>query len=164
MHTNRQWLLILTLTAILSSAAAAQPVAAGIDAARTGQPITKLIFGGFMEPATTGVWAEMLSDRKFYYEITSNPPAAPTGGFGRRVLRRWMPVGGDGVVSMDSKGPFVGEWTPLIRLDGATPHGISQSGITLVAGRAYTGRIVLAGTPGAKVTVSLVASASANSR
>lgn len=156
MHTNRQGLLILTLTAILSSAAAAQPVAAGIDATRTGQPITKLIFGGFMEPATTGVWAEMLSDRKYYHEITSNPPAASIGGFGRRVLRRWMPVGGDAVISMDSKNPFVGEWTPLIRLDGATPHGISQSGIALVAGRAYTGRIVLAGSPGAKVTVSLV--------
>jgi alpha-L-arabinofuranosidase len=154
MHTNRQWLIVLSLVAILTSAAAAQPVAASIDASRTGQPITKLIFGGFMEPATTGVWAETLSDRKFYYEIAANPPATPAGGFGRRgPLRRWMPVGGDRVVSMDSKDPYAGEWSPLIRLDGATPRGISQSGIALIAGRTYTGtgRVLLAGSPGAKV-------------
>lgn len=61
--------------------AAAQPMAAGIDATRTAQPITKLVFGGFMEPATTRVWAEMLYDRKFFNEINSKTqPAAPSDG------------------------------------------------------------------------------------
>jgi hypothetical protein len=32
-----------------------------------------------MEPATTGVWAEMLTDRKFLNEINSKAPAAATG-------------------------------------------------------------------------------------
>ena len=32
-----------------------------------------------MEPATTRVWAEMLSDRKFFNEITSKPPPAAAG-------------------------------------------------------------------------------------
>jgi alpha-N-arabinofuranosidase len=157
MHSNRQWLFIISLTAFLTGVAAAQPVWANIDATRTGVPITRLMFGGFMEPATTGVWAEMISDRKFFNEITSKPQAQSTaGGFGRRPQRRWMPAGDDACVTMDTKNPYVGEWSPLIRLDAATPHGIGQSGIHLVAGRAYTGRVVLAGGPGSKVSVSLV--------
>ncbi len=157
MHNGRQWFFIATLSVGMAGIAAAQPVAANIDATHTGAPITRLMFGGFMEPATTGVWAEMLSDRKFFNEITSKPPAAPaTGGFGRRgPQRRWTPVGGDANVTMDGKNPYVGEWTPLIRLE-ATPRGISQTGIQLVGGRAYTGRVVLAGSPGVKVTVTLV--------
>ena len=158
MHNIRHSFLILTLVAVLAGTAAAQPVAATIDATRTGQPITKLIFGGFMEPATTQVWAEMLSDRKFFNEITSKPaPVAGRGGFGMRgPQRRWMPVGDDSFVVMDKRAPYVGEWTPLVRLEAATPHGINQSGITLVGGRAYAGRVALAGSPGVKVDVSLV--------
>ncbi len=158
MHTSRQLFLVSVIIVLFAAKAAAQTVSATLDAARTGQPITKLIFGGFMEPATTGVWAEMLSDRKFFNEITSKTDtAAPAGGFGRRgPQRRWMPVGADSFVVMDKKDPYVGEWTPLVRLESAAPHGISQSGIVLVAGRDYTGRVVLAGSPGVKVDVSLI--------
>lgn len=135
----------------------AQPVSVTIDATRTGWPITRLIFGGFMEPATTQVWAEMLSDRKFFGEISSKSAPAPTGGFGRRgPQRRWVPVGTDEFVVMDCEKPYVGEWSPRIRLEAATPHGISQTGITLRAGRAYIGRVAMSGSPGAKVDVSLV--------
>jgi alpha-L-arabinofuranosidase len=156
MLNTQKCLFMAALILILAGAVAAQPVAINIDASRTAAPITKLVFGGFMEPATTSVWAEMLSDRKFYYEITSKAPTAPQGGgFGRRG-RRWQPIGGDSVVTMDPKKPYVGEWTPLIKLDAKEPHGISQSGISLVGGRAYMGRVVLAGSPGAKVTVSLI--------
>jgi alpha-N-arabinofuranosidase len=99
----------------------------------------------------------MLSDRKFLIEINSKPATAPAGGFGRRgPQRRWMPVGADEFVVMDGKNSYAGEWSPVIRVEMATPHGISQSGITLRAGRAYTGRVALAGSPGAKVDVSLV--------
>jgi len=157
MHVSRYLFLISTPIVLFAGVAAAQPVAATIDTTHAGQPITRLMFGGFMEPATTQVWAEMLSDRKFLNEITSKPSAAPTGGFGRRgPQRRWMPVGGDAVVVMDKSSPYVGDWSPSVQLDAATPHGISQSGIALVGGRAYTGRVVLAGSPGAKVDVSLV--------
>jgi alpha-L-arabinofuranosidase len=152
-----QWFLIPTAIVISAITAASQPVTAGIDATQTGKPITKLIFGGFMEPATTNVWAEMLADRKFFNEVTSRAPAAPAGGFGRRgAQRRWTPVGGDGVVTMDSKKPYVGEWSPLVKVEAKTAHGVSQSGIVLRAGKAYTGRVILAGTPGAKVSVSLI--------
>lgn len=111
-----------------------------------------------MEPATTQVWAEMLADRKFFNEITSKPqPTAVTGGFGRRgPQRRWVPVGPDEFVQMDPKDPYVGEWSPRIRVEAAQPHGISQSGIPLRAGRAYTGRVILAGSPGVQVEVSLI--------
>ena len=147
MQIARQWFLLSTLVVAVVGMAVAQPVAATIDATRTGQPITRLMFGGFMEPATTQVWAEMLSDRKFFNEINSKPaPAAAAGGFGRRgPQRRWMPVGDDACIVMDNKNPYVGEWSPFIRIEAATQHGISQSGITLSAARTYTGRVVLAG-------------------
>jgi hypothetical protein len=57
---------------------------------------------------------------------------------------------------MDKKLPYVGERSPVVRLEAGTPHGISQSRIVLVGGRSYTGRVILEGTPGAKVNVSLV--------
>jgi alpha-N-arabinofuranosidase len=143
---------------ILPVIAAAQTVAARIDATRTGAPISRLAFGGFMEPATTQIWAEMLSDRKFFSAINSKPePPGPSGGFGRRgPRRRWLPVGPDEFVTMDSKTPYVGDWSPLIRVEEATAHGISQSGLSLRRGRDYTGRAVLAGTPGTKVSISLI--------
>jgi alpha-N-arabinofuranosidase len=145
------------LIAVLVMPVGAQPVVVTIDATRAGQPITKLMFGGFMEPATTQVWAEILSDRKFFNEISSKPAPAPSGGFGRRgPQRRWMPIGADESVVMDSGDAYVGDWSPRIRLEPATAHGISQSGITLRAGRTYTGRAVLAGSPAAKVEVILV--------
>ena len=156
MHSSRQWCLVSTLAAVLSGTSVAQPVVANIDTTRVAQPITRLMFGGFMEPATTQVWAEMLADRKFFNEINSKPAAAPAGGFGRRgPQRRWTPVGADECVVMDGKNPYVGEWTPLIRLEASVPHGISQTGLSLRAGKAYSGRVVLAGNAGAKVEVTL---------
>jgi alpha-N-arabinofuranosidase len=147
-----------SLFVLLAGAAAASPVAATIDATRTGPPITPLVFGGFMEPATTRVWAEMLADRKFFNRVASPPdPAAATGGFGRRgPQRRWLPVGPDAFVDMDRTNAYVGEWSPLVRLAADSPHGIGQSGLALRAGRAYAGRVALAGGPGARVSVSLV--------
>ena len=73
----------------------------------------------------------------------------------RQQLHKWRPVGPDNVVVMDADQPFVGEHSPKILLDGATPHGISQRGFSLVGGKEYAGRIFLRGTPGTKVSVSL---------
>jgi len=149
---------MLALVSGIPALVAAEPVTARIDATRTGAPISRWMFGGFMEPATTRVWAEMLYDRKFFHEINSKPaPPVATGGFGRRgPLRRWLPVGGDEFIVMDRKQAYVGEWSPSIRLEASTPHGISQTGISLRAGRVYTGRVVLAGAAGQKVDVILV--------
>jgi alpha-L-arabinofuranosidase len=153
-----RWVVTLMLVVGLVDTAAAQPVAATIDATRTGPPITPWVFGGFMEPATTRVWAEMLADRKFFNRVSSQPdPTALTGGFGRRgPQRRWLPVGPDELVVMEKEHAYVGEWSPLVRLDPTTPHGISQTGLALRSDRAYTGRVVLSSSPGSKVSISLI--------
>ncbi|MBP1602912.1 MAG: Alpha-N-arabinofuranosidase, partial [Acidobacteria bacterium] len=157
MRSCRLWILTSMLLTVLAGTAAAQPVAVAIDAAKVASPISRWVFGGFMEPATTFVWAEMLADRKFFAEVSSKPPAVQTGGFGRRgPQRRWVPVGPDTFVTMERKDPYVGEWSPLVRLEASTSHGIDQAGLMLKGGRAYAGRVILAGSPGARVTVSLV--------
>ncbi len=51
-------------------AAPAGNIQVGVDAAKVGAPVSPMIFGGYMEPATTRVWAEMLTDRKFGRPIT----------------------------------------------------------------------------------------------
>ena len=57
---------------------------------------------------------------------------------------------------MDTKTPYTGDQSPLVKLDAKDPHGFSQSGIAVRKGKAYTGRIVLAGSPGAVVKVTLI--------
>lgn len=101
----------------------------------------------------------MLDDRKFYYAVTpettpGNP--APAGPFrGRRPNRR-RPIGPDATVVMDRDLPYVGEHTPLIRVASTEPRGIQQAGLVLPRSRADSGRVVLAGNPGAAAVVSLV--------
>ena len=155
---------ILVLIALLFSvlcSAQTQPVHAIIDASKTGAPISKYIYGQFLEHGgnivNEGVWAEMLADRKFYFPITSHPPAEPAGPpwMRRTAPRRWTPIGGDEFVTMDANKPYTGEHTPLVKLDKKEPRGFQQSGLAVRKGKAYTGRIVLAGTPGAMVKVTL---------
>jgi len=158
---------ILALSA-QNPSAAVKRIAVNIDAAKTAPPISPYMYGQFIEHIgdliNRSLWAEMLDDRKFYNDITSNPPQAGRGGRGGgggagrggHVTATWMPVGPDGSVTMDRKNPYVGDHSPLIQLAGDSARGIQQSGIALIKGKAYTGRVVLAGSPGAKVTVALV--------
>ena len=118
---TRQFLLtaILLISAIAS--AQTQPVTATIDASKTGPPISKYIYGQFLEHigglVNNGLWAEMLDDRKFYFPITSHPPAEPAGPSWRRTaLRHWTPIGADEFVTMDTSRPYVGDHTPLVKL------------------------------------------------
>jgi alpha-N-arabinofuranosidase len=57
---------------------------------------------------------------------------------------------------MDRDHPYVGEHTPRITLAPTDPRGIQQAGIVLRKSKSYSGRVVLAGNPGATVAVSLV--------
>ena len=135
-----------------------------IDTSQTADPVSKYIFGSFIEHIGTTIyhsmWAELLDDRKFYFPIVSKDPPVPgrpQGGNPMRMqLRKWRPVGPDEVVVMDTDKPFVGDQSPKIQLDASTPHGIRQAGLSLVNGKKYAGRIYLRGTPGTKVNVSLV--------
>lgn len=143
-----------------AASAAPQPLAVTIDASQAGQPVSKYEFGMFIENLGSlvyrSLWSEMLDDRKFYFPIvTAESPETRPAGFPGMQLRRWNPVGPDRAVTMDTDQPFVGAHSPRIALDPAAPHGIRQSGIALVKGKAYIGHVWLRGTPGAKVQVAL---------
>ena len=138
-------------------APAVQPVAT-IDASRTGAPITPLFYGKFTELLRNmfekGLWAEMVSDRKFFYPVDSSKELTPPNT--KSGFNRWRPIGPDSVITMDTTRAFVGEHSPRVRLDASVPRGIGQAGIPLRKGTEYGGRVALAGNPGARVTVSLV--------
>ena len=165
---KRPAVLLAVLFLSILSAAQTSPVNVSIDASKTGAPISKYIYGQFLEHGgdivNTGIWSEMLVDRKFFYPVaTSAPKPPPVMGnaagnprFNRTATRWWAPIGGDDVVTMDTKAPYTGEQTPLVKLASKDPHGFRQSGIAVRKGKAYTGRIVLAGTPGAVVRVTLI--------
>jgi alpha-N-arabinofuranosidase len=150
------------LTAMIASglalSASAQPVTMTVDASQPGTPITRYMYGFFTELLSNcyegGMWAEMLGDRKFFYPVDSSKEQTPPNS--RRFVARWRPVGPDEFVVMDREHAYVGEHSPLVKLEAATPHGIEQAGMALRKGRKYSGRVVLAAEPGAEVKVSLV--------
>src|ERR1039458_6165999 len=137
-----------------------QSVSATIDAGKADSPISKYVYGQFIEhiagTINSGIWAEMVDDRKFYYPVTSRAPA-PGPAQGRRgPLRRWTPIGPDDAVVMDRARPYAGDQAPQVKLNGAEARGIQQAGLAVRKGKAYTGRVVLTGDASAKVSVSLV--------
>ncbi|MGA8036824.1 MAG: hypothetical protein WA823_18240 [Candidatus Acidiferrales bacterium] len=161
-------LLCALLALTIPGYAQTQIVNATIDVSKTGAPISKYIYGQFLEHGgdivNTGVWSEMLVDRKFFYPVSANAPTPPpvlgnAGGnprFNRVPTRWWAPIGAAEDISKDTKAPYAGEQSPLIRIDAKIPHGLSQSGIAVRKGKSYTGRIVLAGSPGVVVKVTLI--------
>jgi alpha-N-arabinofuranosidase len=119
-----------------------------IDAGKTGQPMSKYIYGQFIEHLGRciyqGLWAEMLEDRKFFWPV----------GQGESP---WKAIGDTGGVKMDAAKPFTGAHSPRVTLSGKAPGGIVQDGLALIEGKEYVGRIVLAGEGGvAPVSVSLI--------
>jgi alpha-N-arabinofuranosidase len=144
---------------------------ANIDTRQTATPVSQYVFGMFIEHIGStmyrSLWAEMLDDRKFYFPIVAKDPEPkePESPMARLMrLRKWRPVGGDDVVAMDKEAPFVGDQSPRVTLDAEAPHGIRQAGLALVNGKEYAGRIVVKGTPGAKIQVALVWGSGENER
>ena len=142
--------------------ASTAPVAAVIDASRTSAPINPNLYGMFIEHAGSlvyrGMWAEIIDDRKFWNPITvetAEPPAARRRGPFGGPPRRWTPIGPAEFVTMDAVHAYVGDHSPAIALVSSQPRGIRQKGLTLLRDKSYSGRIVLAGDPGAQVSVSL---------
>jgi alpha-N-arabinofuranosidase len=160
----------------------AQESAVNIDITKTREPISKYIYGQFIEHLGRciygGLWAEMLEDRKFFYPVTGEAPAwtmftpdlASWDGEGHpyELLTRspWMIIGDKQNISMETDNSFVGEHTPRISLTGdGTPAGILQNRLALVEGKGYVGRIILAGSPDAgPIRVSLVWGGGASDR
>ena len=127
MKTRFALLTAAALSAGFICAAAAQQAEPGvpdqlkvtINTQQTSEPVSKYIFGSFIEHIGTiiyrSMWAEMLDDRKFYFPISSTDPQVParTGGNPMRMpLHKWRPVGADDVVAMDTDMPFVGDREP----------------------------------------------------
>ncbi len=167
--TRRSLACALTLGLLAAGAVAQSPkVTATVDVTRTGTPISKNIYGQFLEHGgdivNSGVWSEMLADRKFFYPVATAAPVPPppmgnaagNPRFANVPIRWWAPVGGDGVVTMDKASPYAGDQSPVIRLSRAEAHGLRESGIVLRGKKTYTGRIVLSATPGTVVHVALV--------
>jgi alpha-N-arabinofuranosidase len=146
-----------------TESAAPKQIEATIDISQTSAPISKYEHGMFIEHIGMliyrSLWSEMLDDRKFYFPISSKEPEAAAraqgGPFRGMQVRKWRPVGPDDAVTLDKDHSFVGEQSPRITLNATQEHGIQQSGIALVKGKAYKGHIVLRGTPGARVKVLL---------
>jgi len=153
------------ITCVISPAIAnEQELPVTIDAAKTGEPISRYIYGQFIEHLGRciygGIWAEMLEDRKFYHPITdeyqpyrpnrSIPKDSPYQVVGASP---WQVIGEEGSVMMVKEDSFVGQHTPLI-LPGS---GIRQLDLGLVKNKQYSGYIFLkAKGKRANVTVSLV--------
>ncbi|MBW4040012.1 MAG: hypothetical protein HIU91_14335 [Acidobacteria bacterium] len=161
-------LLLSTIAVACSGVAQTPTIHASIDTAKTGAPISKNIYGQFLEHGgdivNNGIWSEMLVDRKFYYPVEAGAPVPPpvmgnaagNPRFRNNPTRWWAPIGGSDAVTMDTKAPYSGDQSPLVTLDGREPHGFSEAGIAVRKGKSYTGRIVMAGTPGAVVKVTLI--------
>lgn len=160
-----------------SSAFAAEEVRLSVDATKTGAPISKYIYGQFVEhlgrSVYGGLWAEMLEDRKFGREIVDDykPFDVAEDWFGKPAsftyLKNspWKVIGPKGTVTMEKTDAYVGEWSPVIHLAGdGKEAGIAQGNETyngsagylaVRKGKKYVGRVVLAGEGIEAVTVRL---------
>jgi len=125
-----------------------------IDAAKTGEPISKYVYGQFTEHLGRciygGIWAEMLEDRKFFYPLGAKESP-------------WKPIDG-ATLTMVREGAFVGQHTPRVTLAGDQPRGIAQDGLGLVQGKTYEGYVWLAASDADTVRVSLVWGSERNDR
>lgn len=149
--------------------AGAQPITATIDAGARGAPISPLLYGMFVEHAgdllEQGFRAELVDDRKFYFAVGQRTPAGTQpgrrgGGRGWRTLGAGTAAAGTAAagtaVHMDSTHAYAAAHVPVVTVAGDEPRGIAQDGIALKGAVEVTGRIVVAGDPGARVAVSLV--------
>ena len=169
MRHRRTWIVVASLwSGLLVTLApfgrtAEQSAGIVVDASQQGHPISKYIYGQFIEHLGRciygGIWAEMLEDRKFYYPVTPEyDPAKPDRqmpkdtAFPVIVASPWQILGAPQGVQMVKESPFVGEHTPRL----AAGSGIQQNSLGLVKGKEYVGYVWLKATgPGSRVTVTL---------
>jgi alpha-L-arabinofuranosidase len=143
------------------AASSGETVSITIDATTSRTPIDDRLYGMFIEHQGRciygGLWAEMLDDRKFYYEIQGTL----NGDTHRSPWSRAAPFT---VVSMDKESAYVGEQAVKVTSTLEDENGIQQGGLSLEKGRAYTGYVVVSADPGVGVQVTLNWGAGPDSR
>ena len=112
--------------------AAPQPaIEATIHLDQEGAPIHPFVHGMFTELLgnmfENGIWAEMLSDRKFFYPVDNSETLTPRNS--RRHQLRWRPVGPESSVTMDKDNPYVEK--AFYGLRAASIAMISAAGINV---------------------------------
>ncbi|MBN1517352.1 alpha-L-arabinofuranosidase [Candidatus Sumerlaeota bacterium] len=128
-----------------------------INAEKKYDPISKYIYGQFIEHMGRciygGIWSEMLEDRKFLYPVTVeykpyNEDKREPGSelpYPRLTGSPWRIAGpADGIV-MQAENDWVKTPIPQVNLNGEEEGGVEQLELSLLPGKEYTGRIVLAG-------------------
>lgn len=143
---GRAWFDDMAFTLISSEELS--PVAA-IDVTSESVPMQEYIYGQFIEHLGKciygGIWAEMIQDRKFWYEPgTRESP--------------WKVSGSRENLTVDRINSFTGEQTPVITARADESTRLVQTGLGLKENLDYEGRIVLKSTGFiSKVIVTLTA-------
>ena len=113
-------------------------IQANIHVDQIGSPIHPFTYGMFTELLhnmfENGIWAEMLSDRKFFYAVDNSETLEPRNT--RRHQLRWRPIGPETDVIMDQEHVYVGKQSPKILLKSGH-NGIKQAGLWLCKERCY---------------------------
>ncbi|MDN4502392.1 hypothetical protein QX776_08255 [Alteromonadaceae bacterium BrNp21-10] len=132
-----------------------------IDAKQRFTAVSPYIYGGFIEHIGNlinhSLWSEVLDDRKFYYDVLEKADVKPADRrAAMRFINKWTVIGSPSAHHLDTTHPYVGEHSPVIDLQAGISNGIAQDGLSLEGGKTYNGRIVLAKTNTANVTVTLI--------
>jgi alpha-L-arabinofuranosidase len=144
---------------IISGIESAAQVSIKIDLTKEKEPISKYIYGQFIEhlgnSIYNGLWSEMILDRKFFFPVTDKfepwgwaEPDDYWGGSKFQYLKAspWKVIGAEGTVTIDSLNPYVGKYSPQIHIPGnKTEAGISHPSLTIETGKKYTGYFTLSG-------------------
>lgn len=92
------------------------------------------IYGQFIEHLGRciygGIWAEMIGDRKFWYEPDTRESP-------------WRILGDRTIFSMDERDPFTGTQTPVLASQGERKSILVQENLGLKENLDYNGRIIL---------------------
>ncbi|MBQ6158349.1 MAG: hypothetical protein IJJ20_04985 [Thermoguttaceae bacterium] len=124
---SASFLLTAALAAVFAVQTAAQDVVR-VDIEHQGPPISKYIYGQFIEHfgncVDIGLWAEILRDRKFFYEVGAEDSP-------------WQAAGAE--LTMDENEPFTGRWTPALTLKEAQTAVLSEKGLRFRAGVDFDG-------------------------
>ena len=136
----------IAVMALLPITLNASPIDIQVDVQNKTYPVNELIYGQFIEHMGRciygGIWAEMLEDRKFYWEITEDYHPykefldSPYPAVGASP---WKITGNPEGVVMTTENSFVGDQTPLIK----NGSGIQQLDLAVVENKSYEGYIWL---------------------